>query len=66
MKKTLIILITFVMLFIMASCGNDAKADLMISVYLEGSSNNKSIEIYNNHLMKHLYHYYYIFQLIYL
>lgn len=48
MKKTLMIITTFIMLFIMASCGNDAKADLMISVYLEGSSNNKSIEIYNN------------------
>ncbi len=49
MKKIWFVFISFCMLFILASCGDEVDhSKVMISVYLEGSDNNKAIEIYNS------------------
>lgn len=49
MKKIILILLLIINIFILSSCGENIDYNkLMISVYLEGTDNNKSIEIYNS------------------
>jgi predicted extracellular nuclease len=47
MKKRLIAILSVVLCFVVAGPGTLAYADLFFSEYIEGTSNNKALEIYN-------------------